>query len=146
MWDQIAIGAALIVITIALAAFGFMLMEAALIRARRFLFKPPFRTKLFVLLVLVVLWILLVATSGVWLWAAVFVWLDLFATWEAAVYFALVTFTTLGFGDVLLPLEWRLLSGMAAINGLLIIGLQTAMLIELLRQVRRFQNEADYAT
>jgi len=50
-----------------------------------------------------------------------------------------VSYTTLGFGDVLLPQEWRLLSGMAAVNGLLNIGLVTAFLVEGLRQVRLSQ-------
>ena len=65
--------------------------------------------------------------------------LQIFVTFEASVYFSLVAFTTLGFGDVLLPVEWRLLGGLAAANGLLIFGLLTAMLVETLRQIRTRQ-------
>ena len=57
-------------------------------------------------------------------------------------YFSLVSFTTLGFGDVLFPPEWRLLSGMAAANGLLNFGLLTALLVEALRHVRLGQMNA----
>jgi len=78
-------------------------------------------------------------TIGVWLWAFTLLMLDVFHTLEMAVYFSLVAYTTLGFGDVLLPQEWRLLSGMAAVNGLLNIGLVTAFLVEGLRQVRLSQ-------
>lgn len=81
-------------------------------------------------------------TASVWIWALAFLWLDLFPTLEEAVYFSLVAFTTLGFGDVLLPRDWRLLSGMAAANGLLNFGLLTAMLVETMRTLRRGQDEA----
>ncbi len=80
--------------------------------------------------------ILLQMAIGVWAWALTMIALGIFQTVETAVYFALVAFTTLGFGDILLPIEWRLLGGMAAINGLLNIGFVTAMLVEGLRQVR----------
>mgnify|MGYP003674721669 CR=1 FL=1 len=61
---------------------------------------------------------------------------------EESVYFGFVAFTTLGFGDILLPLQWRLLGGMAAANGLLNFGLLTAVIVETLRQVRRMQRDA----
>ena len=51
----------------------------------------------------------------------------------------MVAFTTLGFGDVILPQEWRLLGGLAAANGLMIFGFLTAMLVETLRHTRRRQ-------
>lgn len=75
-------------------------------------------------------------TLAVWAWALTMLVLGIFETLELSVYFALVAFTTLGFGDVLLPLEWRLLGGMAALNGLLNIGLVTAAMVEVLRQLR----------
>ncbi|MEM9736953.1 MAG: ion channel, partial [Pseudomonadota bacterium] len=52
-----------------------------------------------------------------------------------ALYFSVVAFTTLGFGDVLLPQEWRLLAGLSAANGLLIFGVSTAFLVEVFRRV-----------
>lgn len=50
-------------------------------------------------------------------------------TFEKAVYFSIVTFTTLGYGDVtLVDHEWRLLSGVEALNGILLVGWTTALL------------------
>ncbi|MFN3144581.1 MAG: ion channel [Paracoccaceae bacterium] len=60
---------------------------------------------------------------------------------EASVYFSIVAFTTLGFGDILLPQDWRLLAGLTAVNGLLMFGFLTAMLVEVLRRVRNTQSE-----
>lgn len=78
-------------------------------------------------------------TVSVWIWAIALWQLDIFQTIEASVYFSLVAFTTLGFGDILLPIEWRLLGGLAAANGLLNFGILTAMLVETLRQTQTKQ-------
>lgn len=51
------------------------------------------------------------------------------ASLEDAIYFALVTSTTLGYGDITLGSRWRLFGAMAAVNGLLTFGLSTAFLI-----------------
>jgi hypothetical protein len=48
---------------------------------------------------------------------------------EKAAYFSVVTFTTLGYGDItLVEHEWRLLSGVEALNGSLLVGWTTALL------------------
>ena len=78
-------------------------------------------------------------TIWVWLWALTFYALELFPGLEPCVYFALVSFTTLGYGDVLLPHEWRLLGGMTAANGFLNFGILVASLTEALRNVRLAQ-------
>lgn len=50
-------------------------------------------------------------------------------SFEKATYFSMVTFTTLGFGDITLAdHEWRLLSGIEALNGILLVGWTTAFI------------------
>ena len=54
---------------------------------------------------------------------------DNLGTFEKAAYFSVVTFTTLGYGDItLVEHEWRLLSGIEALNGILLVGWTTALL------------------
>lgn len=142
MFAQLALGSVLMLISIGIAGVGFWSMELALLKFDPWLRRKPHRPKLIVMLVVAALWILAQLTAGVWLWAFCFWGLNLFDTFETAIYFALVTYTTLGFGDVLLPVDWRLLSGMAAANGLLNLGLVTALLVEGLRQVRNTQLDA----
>jgi len=60
--------------------------------------------------------------------------LGCFSSLEESLYFSMVSFTALGFGDLTLPQEWRILSGMIAANGLVLFGLNTAFLIEVLHQ------------
>lgn len=65
------------------------------------------------------------------IWAAAYLLLDPVApitTVESAVYFSAVTFTTLGYGDITLGTDqWRILSGLEALNGVLLLGLSTAL-------------------
>ncbi|TCO72345.1 ion channel [Rhodovulum euryhalinum] len=139
MLTQIAIGTLIILVTILVAAAGFWLAETAITRANPWLVRRPHAPKLVVVLISAVLTVLGVMTVSVWLWALAFLWLGVFPALEPAAYFSLVVFTTLGFGDILLPVDWRILGGMAAANGLLNIGLYTALLVEALRRVRSEQ-------
>lgn len=74
-------------------------------------------------------------TLCVWIWAILFRTLGIFATMEEAVYFSMVSFTTVGYGDVVVEKGWRILSGFVAVNGLLAFGIFTAFLIELMRKI-----------
>lgn len=50
-------------------------------------------------------------------------------TFEKAVYFSVVTFTTVGYGDITLTEhDWRLLSGIEALDGIFLVGWSTALL------------------
>ncbi len=54
--------------------------------------------------------------------------------WEA-LYFSLVTFTTLGYGDLYIHSSWRLLSGIEAVNGIMLIGWTTALIYSLIQRI-----------
>lgn len=60
---------------------------------------------------------------------------DQLNTVEETVYFSMVTFTSLGYGDVVIATSWRLLSGIQAMSGLLIFGWSTALLFAVVRKV-----------
>lgn len=53
---------------------------------------------------------------------------------ETAVYFSFVTFTTLGYGDITLSEGWRLLSGIQALNGILLVGWSTALMFAVVQK------------
>ena len=74
------------------------------------------------------MWLFLATILEVWSWALLYLFIDAFQSIETAVYFSTVTFTTLGFGDIVLGEEWRLLSSFEAANGLLMFGWSTALI------------------
>jgi hypothetical protein len=142
MLIQISIGSGLILFTILISGLSYLVMEGLFLRLHGWLKREPHAPKQLVVLCVAAIWVLALVTIAVWIWAFAFRALGIFVTMEAALYFSLVSFTTLGFGDVLLPQDWRLLAGMIAANGLLNIGLYTAILLEVMRQLRLSQVRA----
>ncbi len=65
-----------------------------------------------------------------------------FNSFAEALYFSLVTFTTLGYGDITLQSGWKLLAGFEAINGIMLIGWTTANMFSLIQNIykRRLNN------
>ena len=80
------------------------------------------------------LFVMLVQTVNVWIWATTFYLVGAFSQFEPALYFSLVSFSTVGFGDITLSHEWRLLSGLTAAAGFLSFGWSTAYMVELVRR------------
>lgn len=70
-------------------------------------------------------------TVQVWLWAFAFVWLGALPHISEAIYFSLVTYTTVGYGDVTVGEKFRVFGAMASVTGLLNFGLSTAFLVGL---------------
>jgi len=69
----------------------------------------------------------LIHTAEVGLWGAAYWWWGCMPDVESAVYFSGVTYTTLGYGDRLLPTPWRLLAPFEALTGILMCGLSTGL-------------------
>ncbi|GGL56947.1 potassium channel family protein [Wenxinia marina] len=143
---QLALGTVMMTLTLLAIGVGFWAIELWLARSRDWLVRPPHRPRLLAALGVLGAWVIAEMTVAVWAWALLFLALGLFDHVEPAVYFALVVFTTLGFGDIILGHdEWRLLSGLAAANGLLSFGVMTALLVEGVRGIRVDQMAADEA-
>ncbi len=54
---------------------------------------------------------------------------------ETALYFSIVTFTTLGYGDVTLDTGWRLLASFQAANGTIMFGWTTAIVMAVIHRI-----------
>jgi hypothetical protein len=73
------------------------------------------------------------AQIAVW---ALFYWSGgCFPDAESAFYFAGVTYTTLGYGDLVLPPEWRMLAPIEGLNGILMCGLSTGFFFAVLSKL-----------
>jgi hypothetical protein len=77
----------------------------------------------------VVIGVFAVLTAEVWLWAASFTLIGVVDDFETALYFSTITFSTVGYGDVVPHAEWRMLAALEGVNGFLLIGWSTAYLI-----------------
>ncbi len=74
-------------------------------------------------------YIIFAHTLQVWIWSSGFVLAKALPDWNTAIYFSLVTYTTLGYGDVVLGPGLRIFAAFASVTGLLGFGLSTAFLV-----------------
>lgn len=77
------------------------------------------------------------------LWGALFLWLGEFTTLVDAVYHSGVNFATLGYGDIVMSVKWKLLGPLEAVNGALMIGLSGACMLAVLQHHIRKQFRPD---
>lgn len=87
------------------------------------------RMRLTLLLSTAVLGLIAIHTASAWAWAIVYLVVDEFAELSKALYFSVVTSTTLGYGDITLSEKWQLLASFEAMGGLVLFGASTAFLL-----------------
>jgi voltage-gated potassium channel Kch len=75
------------------------------------------------------------------IWAAFYAWYKLFPDWETSIYFSVVSYATIGYGDVVLPETWRLLGAIEGITGVLLCGVSTAFLFAIINAFFRMRVE-----
>ncbi|MDJ0938679.1 MAG: potassium channel family protein [Woeseiaceae bacterium] len=134
----VLIGAALVVITVLIHAAGTTWWLKYLGRAftlgegqRR---KPMTTMRILGSTVLV---LLVLHVIEIEVWAMAYLYLlpsEFLGTAEEAAYFSFVTFTTLGYGDITLPYPVRMMSGIEAINGIMLGGWSTALLFAVVQR------------
>lgn len=74
-------------------------------------------------------------------WALYFWWQNCLPDLESSFYFSGVTYATLGYGDLLLPKEWRLFAPLEALVGALMVGLSVAFFFGVL--AKQFLHRVD---
>jgi hypothetical protein len=131
------IGAVIVALTVVIHAAGTTLWVHHV--RRHYADEKHWRNRLaIVLLIRTVLVLMALHTIEIMLWAGSYALLlpaGEIASFEQAVYFSFVTFTTLGYGDITLGENWRILSGIEALNGILLIGWTTAMLFSVVQRI-----------
>ena len=77
----------------------------------------------------IVLVMFIASILEVLLWAVAYMALGEIDSLEPAFYFSMVTFTTLGYGDIVLDERWRLLASFEAATGIIMFGWTTAIVL-----------------
>ena len=134
MIAQVLLGAVMIIVTTVIQG-GFTVAGVEMVRWRLSLKLTKSLMRSTLTLALFVLWLFLATIIEVWAWALLYLALGVASSLEQAAYFSTVTFTTLGYGDITLDENWRLLSSFEAANGLLMFGWSTALVFATVRWV-----------
>lgn len=135
MLVHFVIGAVLIILTVIIHAVVLdKLMRLLEQYGTRFFrwFRMMWRTYI---LVIAVLGVFCAHIIQIWLWALFYLSVHALPTLEEALYFSTATFTTAGFGDVVLGKDWRLVSSFQAANGFILFGWSTAFIFEVMSRL-----------
>jgi len=137
MLQQVLIGSGLMLLTTVVHAIGMSIGFRWLtsVHNRRELELSMISRSLVVGVLVLIMFVATLIESG--FWAALYLSLDTISEFENALYFSLVTYTTLGYGDVVLEGQWRLLSSFQAANGIIMFGWTTAVIIVGIKDVSR---------
>jgi hypothetical protein len=122
MAQRLLIAFSLMALCVTVHAWG---MTAALryIRSRLDAHDSFWRsTKLFVV---IAVWVVSLHLIEISVWAVAFAWSHALPDLSSALYFSGVTYTTTGYGDVVLPKDWRLDGAVEALTGILMSGWST---------------------
>jgi len=87
------------------------------------------------LLVRIATWTVLLHLLEILLWAGFYAWRHGMPDLPSAVYFSAVTYTTTGYGDLVLPPEWRLVGGVEALTGILMCGWSTGFFFAIVSRI-----------
>jgi len=69
------------------------------------------------------------------IWAAAFAQAGVFPDFETSLYYSLKSYTTVGYGDVLPPPQWRLLGPIEAAVGVLMLGWSTGIIVAAVQRI-----------
>lgn len=138
---NIIIGAILMVATTVIHAGG-MMMVLSMIRKRERRVELRLRWRRVYKVGGIVLMMFYISILEVLLWAITYLSLNAIDGFEEAFYFSMVTFTTLGYGDIVLHERWRVLGSFEAANGIIMFGWTTAIVIAVVQRTY-FSKEAE---
>ncbi|MGL4488266.1 MAG: potassium channel family protein [Rhizobiaceae bacterium] len=139
MLANLTLGTIVIALTVLIHTFGLIAVTKMMSRITNRFRMHGHRSRV-VALITVVFGLFLVLTVEVWLWAIVYYAVGALPDFEQALYFSTVSFSTVGFGDIVPAEQWRLLGALEAINGFLMIGWSTAYLIAASTRVGPFRS------
>jgi len=91
-----------------------------------------------ILIWLVIMWMFVGIGVEAAIWALLYLFnpaITVLPDFQTAFYFSMVTYTTLGYGDIVLTGDWRTLSSVQAANGVIIFGWTTALIIYFIQRI-----------
>jgi Ion channel len=124
MITNLLIASVLVAITVMIHASGLgMILNHVLHSSAR----PDARFWPITWLLIRITWLLIVIhVLEIAVWALFFWWEKCLPDMESSFYFSGVTYATIGYGDIVLPQEWRLFGPVEGLTGILMCGLSTA--------------------
>ena len=135
---NIIVGLIVIGITVVIQGYGTMFWVSKYDKERSLLDEKKFKKQGTRLMISTAIFLISIHLVQAAIWALVYMLLPgitEFETFEKSIYFSLVTFTTLGYGEITISSGNRILAGLEAINGITLIGWSTAFMFAIFQEL-----------
>lgn len=139
--ENLAVASAMVALTVTIHFFG-------LLTLLRFLRRRGARFRVHesllgqgALVLFMVFGIFAIHTVEIWSYAFLYWSVAALADFETSLYFSTVTFASLGYGDIVLPPRWRLVSAIEAANGVILFAWSTAFFLSLMARLRSLEHD-----
>lgn len=128
MLTEISIAAAIVCLCLLVHVAGMLWMADWILSWPVYRERTATKRHFSTVIIGVFLGIVLLHVAEASLWALFYYSRNLFPNYETSLYFSLVSFASIGYGDVLLPEKWRLVGAIEGISGILLCGVSTAFI------------------
>ena len=142
MLSELVLAFAVVAVCVIIHIGGMALFTSLLLRWRSHIQQNPGLLKSSLVLIITFGVVILLHLAETIIWAGFYYSRNLFQSFETALHFSLTTYTTVGYGEILLPEHWRLLGGIEALSGPLLCGVSTAFIFAILNALFRFRTQA----
>jgi voltage-gated potassium channel len=136
MGGQLLAAGLLLAVCVLLHALGTLVIGNQLNR-RRVAHANAMSRHVFLLLVSLSLFLFALHAAEMLIWAAAYWWVEALPSFDVAFYFSVSSYTTVGYGDVVLDPEWRVFGAAEAVVGVLLLGWSTALLFLVIQRLHR---------
>lgn len=127
-FSSLALGTVIICTTVLIHILGLMSITS-LAGGLSTRFKLHGRSHRVAVMIAIVLGLFAVVSVEIWLWTLCYVVLSVAPDFASALYLSTITYSTVGYGDVVPAREWRQFAALEGITGFLMIGWSTAYLV-----------------
>jgi len=135
-------GGAMLTAIVLVHAAGVRAVTGRLVRRAQMILLQPTAWRADILMSSTVFLLLALHLVEICLWSAALVYAGLVSDWRAAGFFAGNTYTTIGYGEVILPVGWKMLAPIIAISGLFTFGWSGSVLVDLVGRCQQIKDAA----
>ena len=140
MFIELALATVMVLLTVAIHAVGLYALSRLLRLEEREEAREhihPMSPRGLAATMIVILGLFVLHGIEIWLYAFLYLGIGSVDGLREAIYFSTITYGAIGYSDAAMAEEWRLVSAIEGINGIILIGWSTAFFVTLIARMRR---------
>ncbi len=137
---DLVFGGAMLVFIVLFHGAGIRAITGHLVRRSQYILSHPTFWRADLLMGSTVFALLALHVVEIFIWAASMIYSGMLSDWRTAGFFAGNTYTTIGYGNFVLPLRWNMMAPIIAISGLFTFGWSASVLVDLVGRCQKIKD------